>query len=203
MTQLHLVRHGTHTLQGRIMVGRTAGVHLSPEGKAEVERAAAWLARAGLDALYSSPLERARETARHITDRTGLAAEIASAATEVDYGDWTGFSWEQLQGDPRFADWNRLRSVARAPGGEMLAEVQARGAALTQELYARHPDATIALVSHGDTIKAILAQCLGIPLEFFFRLEISPGSISTVELRPSVLRVLRINLMAEEAGPAA
>lgn len=200
MTLLHLVRHGRHTIQGLVMVGRAADIHLAPEGRAEAERAAEWLARSGLDALYCSPLERARETAEPIARLTGLEPEIVDAATEVDYGEWTGFTLEQLQPDPLWRAWNQVRGFARAPNGETLAEVQARAVGLVVALRERHPEQRVALVSHGDTIKSVLAQALGIPLEFFLRLGVSPGSISSIQFFPSDLRVLRVNFLPEPPG---
>lgn len=197
MTLLHLLRHGRHTVQGLVMVGRAPDIHLAPEGRTEAERAAEWLARTGLDVLYCSPMERARETAEPVARRTGLETRILEAATEVDYGDWTGFTLDDLNADPRWSAWNRVRGFGRAPGGETLAEVQARGVGLVAEIRERHPDQRVALVSHGDTIKGILAQALGIPLEFFLRLEVSPGSISSVEFFHSDLRVLRVNFLPE------
>jgi probable phosphoglycerate mutase len=90
-----------------------------------------------------------------------------------------------------------VRGFARAPNGETLAEVQARAVGLVVALRERHPEQRIALVSHGDTIKSVLAQALGIPLEFFLRLEVSPASISSIEFFPSDLRVLRVNFLPE------
>ena len=182
------------------MVGRAPGIGLAPEGRREAELAAEWLMRASLAALYSSPMERARETAEPVVRRTGLKPRILEDATEVDYGEWTGLSLEELEPDPRWRAWNSVRGFGRAPGGETLAEVQARGIGVVDRIRQRHPEESVALVSHGDTIKGILAQCLGIPLEFFLRLEISPGSISTVEFFPDHLRVLRVNLLPEGPG---
>lgn len=197
MTLLHLVRHGQHVLQGRVMVGRTPGIHLSELGRAQAERAAQWLAGQSIAAIYASPLERAQETAAAIASRTGLAVETVDDATEVDFGEWTGMTVEALRAHPTWPGDSARQGVTFGPGGEPPAAVQARCVRLVETLLARHPDEPIVLVGHGDPLLSILAHWLGLPLDRIGHIEVSPGSISTIAIGRNRHRVMRVNLLPE------
>src|SRR5690606_11998680 len=116
-------------------------------------------------AVYSSPLERCRETAELVAKAVGCDVVVDERLLEVDYGEWTGATFEDLKSDARWAAWNYARGVSRAPGGESLLEVQSRMRAFLDAAVRRHAEARIVAVSHGDPIKALLAHALGAPLD--------------------------------------
>jgi broad specificity phosphatase PhoE len=195
-TTLLLVRHAAHDLLGRVLTGRMGGVGLSEEGRGQAARLAAHLVGEPLAALYTSPLERTRETAAALAERLDLKPAILEGVAEVDYGDWTGMSFADLGRDPRWAEWNGSKSTLRPPGGESLLEVQSRAVGALECVRAAHPDCAVAVVSHGDVIKAALAHYLGLPLEGIARLEVSPASLSTVAVGPWGAKVHAINQVA-------
>jgi probable phosphoglycerate mutase len=197
MTLLHLVRHGQHSLQGKVLVGRSPGIHLSAQGRAEAARAADWLAGQQIAAIYSSPLERACETADLIARRVGLPVEVVEDAVEVEFGEWTGLTVEALRAHPAWPGEAARQGVTFGPGGEPPQAVQARCVALAETLHARHQDETIVLVGHGDPILSVLAHALGMPLDRIGDLEVSTGSISTIAFGQRRKRVMRVNLTPE------
>jgi len=192
MTTFLLIRHAEHDLLGRVLAGRKPGVHLNPAGKVQAERLARRLATLKIDALYSSPLERAGDTAWPLATSTGLELQIAEEFDEIDFGEWTGKSFDALNADPQWRQFNTKRSISCAPGGEWMLEVQARLVRKLRELHENF-SATIAIVSHGDVIKALVAHYAGIPLDLFHRVEISPASLSIVTLDGSEPRILLVN----------
>ncbi len=197
MTLLHLVRHGQHSLQGKVLVGRSPGIHLSAQGRAEAARAADWLARQEIAAIYCSPLERARETADAIARRTSLPVEVVEDAVEVEFGEWTGLTVEALRAHPSWPGEAARQGVTFGPGGEPPQAVQARCVALAEALHARHPGEAVVLVGHGDPILSVLAHVLGMPLDRIGHLEVRTGSISTVAFEARRHRVMRVNLTPE------
>jgi probable phosphoglycerate mutase len=125
-------------------------------------------------------LERARGTADIIAEETGCPVDDVKALQEIDCGEWTGKPFDELHSDPRWKDWNDARSAARPPGGEMMIEVQARVVSLLEALRRLYEDARLVLVSHSDVIKAAILFHIGLSLDLFSRVEITPGSISTL-----------------------
>ncbi len=193
MTLFVFIRHAAIDGLGSRIAGREPGRMLNGEGRAQALRLAEALTRRAVAALYTSPQPRAVETAKTIGRALGLAARIAPALDEVDFGEWTGKSYAELDLAPRWRSFNELHSSTRIPGGELLLEVQTRAIALLDELQQRYRDQTVALVSHGDVIRVALAHQLGIPIDFIMRFEISPASISALELREHGPRVLCVN----------
>jgi probable phosphoglycerate mutase len=198
MTTFALIRHASHGLLGHSIVGRAPGVALSPDGLREAEALAERLEGSPIRALYSGPLERARATAAPIAARLGLDVQIADELNEIDFGEWTNRTLADLCHLEEWRRYNVFRSATRIPGGETMVEVQARMLRLVQRLCSAHPERTVALVSHGDVIKAILAHCLGVPLDLFSRIEISPASISIVRIDRYGPAVLLMNGGVEE-----
>ncbi|ACI98200.1 histidine phosphatase family protein [Rhodospirillum centenum] len=192
MTRFLLVRHAPHAQQGRTLVGRT-DVPLSDEGTPLAAALAERLAGEPLAAVQASPRLRTRSTAAMIADRHGLAVETAADLDEIDFGAWTGKDFDALEPDPGWRSWNAWRTGSRPPGGETMLEVQGRMLRHLEGVRARRPDGTVALVSHGDPIRAVLAFWLGIPLDLAHRLEVDPASVSRVELSPWGPRVLSVN----------
>lgn len=180
-TLVHLVRHGAHDLVGRVLAGRMPGVHLGPEGRAQAERLAAALAARPLAAVLSSPQPRARETAEPIAGRHGLAVGLDPGLDEVDFGVWQGMAFAALAERADWRAWNRARGLAAgAPGGEAMAQVQAR--ALGALARARGAGGEVVLVGHQDVLRAALLGVLGAPLDLFGRVALAPSGRAAVRL---------------------
>lgn len=193
MTTFLLVRHATCDHLGRSLAGRAPGVRLNEAGRREAERVAARLAAAGLDAIYSSPLERTMETATAIAARAGLRVEPVADLQEIDLGAWTGCTFEALRGDPEWGRWNSTRSLVRPPGGESMLEVQARAVAALERLRASHREDRVAVVSHSDVLRAAIAYYVGIALDLLLRIEVDPASVSTLVVTDWGARLAGLN----------
>ncbi|MBC3539990.1 histidine phosphatase family protein [Rufibacter sediminis] len=193
MTKLLLIRHATTDSVGKRLSGRTPGVNLNEEGQAQARQLGQRLAGLPIAAIYTSPLERTRQTADALARHHQLTSLVNEAFLELNFGDWTNLSFEELHGNPQFQQFNTFRSVTRIPGGEMMLEAQARFVAGLQELCQKHPHETVAVVSHSDLIKAAVAYYAGIPLDMFQRLEISPASVSVVEVYEETARIMVVN----------
>ena len=180
-TMVLLVRHGQTPTTGSTLPGRAKGLHLAESGVAQAEAAAARIAQLrDVAAVYASPLERTRETARPIAAARGLKVQIHRGLLECDFGDWTGAKLTDLRKLPEWRTVQSYPSGFRFPGGESFTEMQTRMVGAIDELVARHPGQTIVAVSHADTIKAALAQALGTHLDLFQRIVVSPCSISAI-----------------------
>ena len=191
MSRLYLIRHGTVDGMNQRIYGRTPGIHLSEQGRAEAEEIAQELGEAGLEALYSSPLERARETAEPIGRSAKLPVQIEPGLNEIDFGRWTSCRFEDLRADPEWERFNSNRSSAGAPGGELMLAAQARAVAAIERLGQQW--GVMAVVSHGDVIRALVAHYLGLNLDFIHRLRIDPGSITVLELDGRCSHFILIN----------
>jgi len=181
-TTLVLLRHATTAATGRRLGGRTPGVHLDAAGKLQAEAAARRLGGLPVRAIYASPLERTRETAATVARPHGLRVRIERGVLEVDYGDWTDRPLAQLR---RLALWRTVQQAPSRvvfPGGESIRAAQQRAVEATERLATVHAGETIVLVSHADVIKAIVAHHLGMGLDLFQRLVISPASSTTLLL---------------------
>jgi probable phosphomutase (TIGR03848 family) len=193
-----LVRHGRTATTGRVLPGRAPGLHLSDTGRRQAERAAeriAALERRPV-AVYSSPLERAVETATPIASALGLRVRTDKGLNECDFGDWTGARLAILR---RRRQWRTVQlqpSTFRFPGGESFAEMQTRMTAALDRLAERHQGERFVAVSHADPIKAVVAATAGIPLDLFQRLVVSPCSVSALVRGEGSLHVLCVNATA-------
>lgn len=192
-TTFLLIRHGECELTGKVLYGRMPHVHLNGAGRAQVERLASYLAGTRIDAICSSPLERALETAEPLARRLGIEIETSEVLSEIDCGHWTGCEIPSLAGVGEWQRFNSYRSGTRAPGGELMLESQLRIIRELERLGREHTDRTVAVVSHGDVIRAAILYFLGSPLDFFLRLEITPASVSVVRLDEYGPVVLRVN----------
>jgi probable phosphomutase (TIGR03848 family) len=192
-TVLLLVRHGVTDATGKRLYGRSPGVHLSERGRAQAEAVAERLRALPIRAVYTSPLERCRETADPIAGLLGLAVEVESGIIESDTGTWTGRTFAEIR---RTRLWRQLLAVpsaARLPGGESAAEVQARTVRALEMIAERHPREAVVVVSHGDPIRLALAHYAGAHLDHFQRFEVAPGSVSAVVIGGRGPRVLLLN----------
>jgi probable phosphoglycerate mutase len=193
-TTILLVRHGQTPTTGKVLPGRARGLHLADEGRAQADLAAARIAELPrVDAVYSSPLERAKETAAPIAKARGLTTKVDRGLFECDFGDWTGAELKGLMKLPEWQTVQRAPSTFRFPNGESFTEMQTRMVSTLDRLRAAHPGGTIVCVSHADTIKAAVAHALGTHIDLFQRIVISPASITTITWGPGAPAVLAVN----------
>ena len=192
-TTFYLVRHAAHGMLERVFTGRMPQVHLADLGQAQARRLARHFAGLNITAIQSSPRERAEETAQPIAQAANLPCEIVAALDEIDIGTWTGRAFAELAGDPAWQAWNASRSKARAPGGESMAEVQARMLAYLQAARRRYPGGRVVVVSHADVIKAGLLHVLGASLDAVASFDIAPAGISTLLLGEWGGRIVALN----------
>jgi probable phosphoglycerate mutase len=190
---LLLIRHAAHVELGRTLTGRRRDVALSHEGLEQAEIVADLLAVEPLAAVYSSPRERAYYTARSIAEAHELKVGIVDALDEIDFGDWTGVPFNDLEGDPIWNEWNEARETARPPGGESMAEAVARTAAALEGIAADHPGASVACITHCDIIRGAVAHYLGLPLGNMLRFDIDPASVTRIALGSWGARILTVN----------
>jgi probable phosphomutase (TIGR03848 family) len=193
MTTLLLIRHALCDPVGRSIAGRAPGVSLNERGLQQAETLAERLAELPISAMYSSPLERAVQTARPIAERRGLRVEQREGLNEIDFGDWTGKQLGELQLISQWQNFNTYRSGTRIPGGETMQDVLSRTLNELQDIVKLHSGSMVAVVSHGDVLRSIICHFLGISLDLMLRLEIEPASVSIVDLQPYGPRVLLVN----------
>lgn len=195
MTTFLLIRHALCDPVGQAIAGRRPGIHLNQAGKTQAEALATRLADLSLAAIYSSPLERALETARAIGGRQRLDVQVAPGLNEIDFGDWTGRRIIELDQMPDWQAFNTFRSGTQIPGGETMLQVLTRAVAEMNRLRNAHPSpgALVAVVSHGDVLRALVAHSLGVPLDLFQRLELGPASVTILDLNSDGPRLLLLN----------
>jgi probable phosphoglycerate mutase len=190
---LILVRHAAHIHLNVTLSGRMPGVPLSEAGRAQAERLAARLAKRGLSAVRSSPLDRARETAAAIAEAAALTVDTTEGLQEIDFGEWTGRRFDALAGDPEWDGWNARRATTRPPGGESMAEAQARIVTHLHATAREHDGETVVLVSHADMIRAVVAHVLGLELDNLLRFDIDPASATTLTWGDGWARLIALN----------
>lgn len=200
MTTILLIRHGHTDLVGNTLAGRSTGVHLSTQGQREVADLVRHLRTFPISGIFSSPLERTRETAQPLADALGLEVRIREGLIEIDYGQWTGRKVSSLAEDPIWIRYNRFRSSTRIPGGELFLDVQARAVKVLEELRATHPEETLAIVSHGDVIRVALANYLGMHIDLITRIAIRPASVSGLALGDFSPEILFMNQTVQRSG---
>ena len=188
-----LVRHAHTDAIGRIIAGRAAGVPLSTTGQTQADHLGRALASVPLSAIYTSPLERAVDTARAIASHQTVAVIEDAGLDEIDFGEWTGLTLSELDDMEGWRAFNTRRASAGIPGGEAPQHVQQRMVAAIARLTAAHPGSTIALVSHGDVIRSAVLHVAGSSLDHYDRFEVSPASVTAVEVSGSHLRLLYVN----------
>jgi probable phosphomutase (TIGR03848 family) len=213
MATVVLLRHGRSTANtAHVLAGRSKGVHLDDAGRDQAERAAERLAGARIARIVTSPLERCRETARPLAERhpdTPVSSD--RGLVEVDYGEWTGRALKELAKEKLWRVVQAQPSAATFPDGEGLGAMSARVVSAVRRLDAavedeHGADAVWIAVSHGDPIKAVLADALGMHLDAFQRLHVEPASISVVRYTPERPFLLMSNTTAGDLSgltPAA
>jgi broad specificity phosphatase PhoE len=191
MTTFLLIRHAMTDVTSNLLSGRMPNVHLSVRGRLSAHSLARQLAKCALAAIWSSPLERAIETAIPLVNATGAALHLSDKLNEVDYGDWTGMTFDALSTDPRWHNFNTYREATRIPSGEIISEVRARVLSLLHTLNTESPLSTIAIVTHAEIIRVVLSYYLGIRDNPHSVLDIIPSSVSIIRVsqRPIVLGI--------------
>lgn len=184
-TLVHLLRHASHGHLGRVLTGRQPGIPLTPAGHAEAQALGRHMAKLGVDVLFTSPRRRARESAWYVARESGALCRIAPELDEIDFGHWTGMTFDALSSDPRWRHWNEARDMASTPAGETMRDVAARVAGLIGRLQREFPHGALGLVTHSDVIKATICHYQGWSFNRVHSFEIGPATVSTLALRNS------------------
>jgi probable phosphoglycerate mutase len=195
MTILMLIRHGEtdYIKQGKL-AGRLPGIHLNEKGRQQARQLADQLASAPIRAVYSSPMERTIETAEPIAGALKREIVISQELTEIDVGEWQDCSLKQLK---KLRMWKTVQTTpgqAQFPGGEPFIQAQSRICNELLRISRQHnPKDVVLCVSHADPIRLAVALFIGLPIDMFQRLIVSPASITTLEIRDSSSRLLTLN----------
>ena len=203
-TLVLLVRHGQTPTTGKVLPGRAAGLHLAEAGRQQAQRAAERIAQlTKVDAIYSSPLERARETAAPIAaalavkqravKQLAVKVHIDKGLVECDFGDWTGAELKALMKLPEWNTVQRAPSTFTFPNGESFTAMQNRIVGTIDRLRAKHPGGVVVCVSHADPIKAAVAHAMGTHIDLFQRIVISTCSVSAIAYGMGAPVVLTVN----------
>jgi len=200
MALILLVRHGQNEwVKENRLAGWTPGVHLNDEGRQEVKALASRLSSLPIKKIYSSPLERCLETSEILAESSKIKIENIEDLGEVRYGKWEGKKLKKLARKKR--KWRLVQhypSRFRFPKGESFVEVQLRAVKVIEKVSLLHNEEIISVVSHADVIKLVLAHYLGMHIDLFQRIAVSPASLSILALsQKGSVHVLRIN----DSGP--
>ena len=196
MTIIILMRHGENEwVKKHRLAGWIPGVHLNEKGHQQAAEAAERLRVLAVKALYSSPVTRCVETAEYVARALNLEIVQLEGLGEVRYGSWEGKKIKKLAKKPLWHTVQYYPSRMRFPGGgEALREVQYRMIQVLEQLAAQHKEETIVAVSHADAIKLVLAYYLGVHMDLFQRIAVSPASVSILYLAENgTVRILRMN----------
>ena len=193
MTTFFLIRHASCSGLGHTLWGRTPAICLNENGEMQAQRLADRFKGVTLDAIYSSPLERALQTAEVLARTMNLEVKKSTAANEINFGEWTGKTFEELSSDEQWRRFNSHRSMTIIPGGESFPEVQNRIIKEINTLALQHGEARVAIVSHADVIRAAVAYFAGTPIDLIERFEISPCCVSVVAVDKDNATLLTIN----------
>jgi broad specificity phosphatase PhoE len=187
---VHLVRHGHHALLHRVLCGRMPGVELDELGCRQMSICPANIFLPP-STVQSSPQRRALQSASILA--RGLPVEIVAAVDELDCGDWTGRSFDDLNKDPDWRLWNNRRGTSRPPNGESMRGLQGRVVRHLEQLRDDAGDGTILIVSHAEPIRAALLYYANIALDDFLSVTVDPASVSTLCFDRSGVHISRIN----------
>lgn len=182
MTSFLWIRHAATEYPDGKIAGRAPDIGLSSAGRVQAQRLASRLAKQNIRAIYSSPQLRARATAQALGEALRADIRIAAELDELDYGDWTGRTFAELEASSQWRAFNSVRSWTRIPNGELMLEVQARVLGFVERALNDHSAETVALVTHADVIRAVLAYFLGVPIDLALRLEVSAASVTILVL---------------------
>ena len=196
MTIILLARHGlTDYVASDRCAGHTPGIHLNAEGKRQAAALAQRLHSLPIRAIYSSPIDRAAETAQAVAEAAGLQVQIRTQLAESETGEWTGRYYRDIQQEDA-ATWAALQAHPRGtriPGGETIDEIQTRMVAAIDAICRDHHDSMVAVVSHADPIKAAICYYIGLDLDQFQKLVISPTSVSVLAVSDHGAALMTMN----------
>jgi probable phosphoglycerate mutase len=188
-----LIRHAENDTIGRLIAGWQPGVHLNARGRRQAILLAERLGRRPITRVIASPLERTIETAQPLGRRLDVEVETQEEFGEIRFGAWTGRSLSELDPLEQWQRWNRERASAPIPGGEMMLEVQQRVVSGIARVSRESPDGVVAIVSHGDPIRAAICHYLGLSLDCLLRFEIATASVSEIEVMQTEGRAVEVN----------
>ncbi len=198
VTRILIIRHGEADEVGLRLLGRTPGIHLTAKGRTQVRSLGRDLRGCDVAAIFTSPIERAAETASAIGEELDLVSIVVPSITELEFGAWTGKSFEELSTLEEWRSFNCARADTCPPEGESMRHVQMRAVAALSQLATAYEGKIIAAVTHADVIRAVLAAWLPISLDEVWRIDIGFASVSAVELEGPWPRVLLVNGLSGE-----
>jgi broad specificity phosphatase PhoE len=181
MTKFLLIRHG-HSTAGESIPGRTPAVPLSQDGIRQARILAEKLVNLHVDYIYASPLDRTKQTAEIIAQQIKKPVELIPELMEIDFGEWTGKTFKELDGNKKWHLWHSFRTGTRIPGGELSVQVQARMVSVIEDLTNRHADKTVAVVSHGDPIRSVICHYAGISIDNMLKIRIDTASLTIFQI---------------------
>ncbi|WBH18148.1 histidine phosphatase family protein [Sphingomonas radiodurans] len=184
-----LARHASHDEVGKVLSGRSA-IPINPAGRAEAMRLARRLVDVPLAAIYSSPRRRAQDTAAIVAEPRGVTVETADGLDEIDFGEWQGRSFDDLDGDPDWARWNMARASAATPGGETMHAATKRA---VRHIEAVAGAAPVLCVSHCDIIRGVVAHYLGLDADRLLAFDVDPASLTELAVYSGGARVVSLN----------
>lgn len=197
-TQLYLIRHGEVEVGAqKVFAGSRMDVALSPRGEAQAVALAEWLADTHLDAIYASPMKRVQQTMAPTLARRNMKPVILEDLREIDFGDWTGLNWQQVQ--ERFGvaafDWLQILNRSEIPGGEPCVPLLTRVDACLAQVMQENPHRKAAIFCHGGIVRTLLALLLDLPLSKMAHFRIDYGSVTVVEVQPEKTHAVEIELL--------
>ncbi len=197
-TQLYLIRHGeVEERYHKVFGGSRIDMALSPLGLRQAEAVAKWLRDTPLDTIYASPMQRVRQTLAPTATSREMEPVFLDGLREVDFGDWTGNRWDEVQsifGVSAF-DWLEIIENDGIPNGEPVSQIKQRVGECTQRILEAHPHQRVAVFCHGGIIRVMLALLLEMPLMRMAHFNIEYGSISVVEVQPEKKHAIEIELL--------
>ena len=196
-TTVYLVRHAVHDVVEHVLVGRNQQRGLSSEGSRQASRLGTYFAGKQIADIQSSPQLRARQTANAIATAIGIPCRIVADIDEIDAGDWTGRSFDDLENDARWRRWNSQREAARIPGGESMHEVQGRIMRHLARVAECCADRRVVMVTHAEIIRAAILKFRGMPLQDFIKTPVAPASVTVISLTRHGGQVLRENAQVD------
>jgi broad specificity phosphatase PhoE len=197
-TRIYFIRHGeVETRFHQIFGGSRIDMDLSPLGYQHAEELANWMGDSPIDTVYSSPMLRARMTAKPMLKRRSMEPVILEDLREVDFGDWTGFRWREIQ--ERFGvaayDWLEIMERSGIPNGESAAAVKARVQPCLQRILDESANKNVAVVCHGGVVRVALCLLLEIPFAHMAHFNVDYGSVTVIEVQPHKKHALEIELL--------
>jgi broad specificity phosphatase PhoE len=194
-TRLYLLRHGeVETRYHRVFGGRI-DMDLSPRGHEQAQALAEYFRSVPLDAVYVSPMKRAQQTVAPLVAITGHTPTRMADLREVDFGDWTGLTWEQVRA--RFQinafHWLDKLETASIPGAESVQQFRERLEPCLRTILCEHPGQSVAVVCHGGVIRVLLALLLDIPVVKFASFDVEYASVTRIAHRPDRTEVQLMN----------